>query len=153
MNHALKCRENSKRNSQRINHFCRKYTKCSSWQLEFFVCVVGFPCNFLYFLIRGSEDLSVIHFSVKDWCFHTFSIQVACNICCICYGNFYLALVICSSLGELNLLNTQNNLLKETSVKPWWFGHGSSCLNCRLPSFSVEVIWKTVFQGQNLTLL
>lgn len=154
MNHALKFRENSQRNSQRISHFSRKYMKCSSWKLGFFVCIVGFPCNFLYFFGHGQWGfMNIIHFSMKDWCFHTFIIRVAHNVCCICYEGFYLASGLCTSLGELNLLNTQNNLLKEPSVKPWWFGYGSSCLNCRLSSFSVEVIWKADFSKSEFDLI
>lgn len=78
-------------------------------------------------------------------CFHAYIIQVTHNVCCICYRGLYLALDICTNLGELNLLNTQNNLLKEPPVKPWWFGYGSSGLNCNLPSFSVELIQKIIF--------
>lgn len=112
-----------------------------------------FPMWFSFFFGQGQWGfMNVIHFSVKDWCFHPLIIQVARNVCCICYEGFYLALVIRTSLGELHLLNTQNNLLKEPSVKPWWFGYGSSCLNCRLPSFSVEVIWKTVFSRSEFDL-
>lgn len=154
MNHALKFRENSQRNSQRINHFTRNYMKCSSWHLGGFVCIVGFPCNFLYFWGTGSEDLWTLFTSVwKTDVFILSLFRLKHNVCCICYEGFYLALVLCTSLGELNLLNTQNNLLKEPSVKPWWFGYGSSCLNYRLPSFSVEVIWKAVFSRSEFDLI
>lgn len=169
MNRSLKFRANSQSNSQRINHFRRKYMKYSSWQLGFFLFVWLVPYGIFLFWGRGSEDLwmfqflmdvlkqnlcsdrcwslfsfRVIHFSVKGWCFHTFIIHVTCNVCCICYESLYLGLDICTNLGELNLLNTQNNLLKDPPVKPWWFGYGSSGLNCKLPSFSVELIQKII---------
>lgn len=52
---------------------------------------------------------------------------------------------VCTNFGELNLLNTQNNLLKEPPVKCCWFHYGSSGLNCKLSSFSVELIQKIIF--------
>lgn len=94
----------------------------------------------------------LIHFNVKGWCFYTYVIQVTHNVCCICYEGLYLALVVSKNLGELNLLNTQNNLLKEPQVKTLmvWLQFFRSKLKVTLIfSWTHTKKKKKVFQGQN----
>lgn len=76
--------------------------------------------------------------SVKGWCFATSKTHSTSNTYCTYFVSLYFCSDICTYLGELNLLNTQNNLQSEPPMKPWWFSCGSSSLNYKLPSFSFE---------------
>lgn len=144
----------------------------------YFYCLLGFIWNFLLGWIRGLQGFTNVStfnwyletkylfwsflkfsahlvscISVKGWCFATSKTHAARNSSCIYFMSLYFCLDICTNLGELNLLNTQNNLQREPPLKPWWFSCGSLSLNYKLPSFSFECMQNIIFQGQNLTIL